>query len=62
MVLRCTQCRLLVDAAPASSRRCAACGGPLDEGAAPATIWDDDDPTERRPTDYAEQLVKRHKR
>lgn len=53
---------MLVDVAPSSSRRCAACGGPLERGAAPPTIWDDDDPTERRPVDYAAQLAKRHKR
>jgi len=60
-VLRCSSCRILVDVAPSSSRRCAACGGPLEHGLAEPTIWDDD-PTERRPTDYAEQLAKRHKR
>jgi len=61
-VLRCTHCRILVDVASSSSRRCASCGGPLEHGAAPPTIWDDDDPTERRPIDYAAQLAKRAKR
>lgn len=60
-VLRCTRCRLLVDAGSSSARRCAACDGPLERGLADPTIWDDD-PTERRPADYAEQLSKRHKR
>ncbi|HEX8950626.1 MAG TPA: hypothetical protein VF945_02220 [Polyangia bacterium] len=60
-VLRCSSCRMLVDVAPLSTLRCAACGGPLDHALADPSIWDDD-PTERRPADYAEQLAMRHKR
>jgi len=52
-------CRLLVDVATSSSARCAACGGLLENGAPAPTIWDDDDPTERRPTDYYKQLESR---
>ena len=37
------------------------CGGRLEPGAAPATIWDDDDPTERRPPDYFEQLARQRR-
>jgi hypothetical protein len=58
-VLRCQSCRILVDVAPSSSMRCAACGGRLEEGAAPPTIWDDDDPTERRPISYVDELARR---
>jgi hypothetical protein len=57
-VLRCVSCRLLVDVATSSSTRCAACGGLLEKGAPAPTIWDDDDPTERRPVDYADQLAR----
>jgi hypothetical protein len=56
-VLRCANCRLLVDAVPSSAPRCAACGGPLEQrNKVTHTIWDDDDPTERRPTDYVKRL------
>jgi hypothetical protein len=58
-VLRCTHCRILVDVATSSSTRCAACGGTLEEGGPIPTIWDDDDPTQRRPVDYFDQLASR---
>ncbi|HEY2749512.1 MAG TPA: hypothetical protein VGL86_33060 [Polyangia bacterium] len=60
-VLRCQSCRILVDVSPSSTMCCAACGGPLEHGAPPATIWDDDDPTVRRPISYASDLP-RHAR
>lgn len=41
---------------------CAACGGPLERGAAPATVWDDDDPTVRKPISYAEDVARRARR
>ena len=56
-VLRCTSCRILVDVAASSAARCAGCGGPLSKDAPASTIWDDDDPTERRPIDYAARLA-----
>jgi len=58
-VLQCTQCRILVDVASAHVARCAACGGPLAESSAPTTIWDDEDPTERRPISYLDDLKRR---
>ena len=58
-VLRCTQCRILVDVASAHVARCAACGGPLAEAVAPPTVWDDEDPTERRPISYVADLARR---
>jgi methionyl-tRNA synthetase len=60
-VLRCTHCRIIVDVATSSADRCAACGRRLEPGCAPATIWDDDDPTERRPPDYFEQLARQRR-
>jgi hypothetical protein len=54
-MLRCARCRLLVEIAPDPGvRACAACGGPLEKRVA-VTIWDDEDPTDRRPIDYAKQ-------
>jgi hypothetical protein len=62
-VWRCHSCRILVDVSASSSLRCSACGGPLERGAAPATtVWDDDDPTERRPISYADDLARRARR
>jgi hypothetical protein len=61
-VLRCTSCRILVDVAASSVARCAGCGGPLSKDAPASTIWDDDDPTERRPIDYFAQLASRARR
>jgi len=58
-VLRCQSCRILVDVSSASTARCSACGGPLEHASAPPTIWDDDDPTVRRPVDYVDQLARR---
>jgi hypothetical protein len=61
-VLRCTQCRILVDVASAFVARCSACGGPLDEAGTVPTMWDDDDVTERRPISYVDDLARRARR
>jgi len=61
-VSRCQSCRLLVDVAPSSTMRCAACGGPLEHAGAPATIWDDDDPTVRKPISYADDVARHARR
>jgi hypothetical protein len=61
-VLRCTQCRILVDVATAHVARCAACGGPLAEFGPVPTIWDDDDPTDRRPITYVDDLRRARRR
>jgi hypothetical protein len=47
---------MIVDVGTSAVARCASCGGPLVAGAAPPTVWDDDDPTERRSPDYFKQL------
>jgi hypothetical protein len=57
-VLRCQSCRIIVDVASGTTLRCAACGGPLEHAAAPPTIWDDDDPTVRRPISYADNVAR----
>jgi hypothetical protein len=63
-VLRCTRCRLTVDVGASSTpaRRCAACGGPLESALAPATIWDEDAPTVRRPISYVNDAAARTRR
>ena len=58
-LLRCNHCRVIVDVGTSSSGSCAGCGGSLaPPEPAEATVWDDD-PTERRPTDYFKQLESR---
>jgi hypothetical protein len=50
---------MIVDVGTSAAARCASCGGPLVAGAAPATVWDDDEPTQRRPSDYVSALAAR---
>ncbi|MCU1278214.1 MAG: hypothetical protein JWM53_1760 [bacterium] len=53
---------MIVDIGASAVARCASCGGPLVAGGAPATVWDDDEPTERRPTSYVDELAARARR
>jgi hypothetical protein len=60
-VFRCSVCRVIVDVGTSAALSCAACGGSLtpSESATTQTVWDDDEPTERRPVDYAKTLEQR---
>jgi hypothetical protein len=60
-VFRCSVCRVIVDVGTSAALSCAACGGALtpSESAVTSTVWDDDEPTERRTVDYAKELEQR---
>jgi hypothetical protein len=59
MLFRCSACRFVVDVGSSAAFACAGCGGALtpSESAASGTVWDDDEPPERRPVNYASRIA-----